>query len=254
MLRSDRPVIVEPEERPVSPPLRIRLGQIVHLNGAVPRDLPLENATPRRCRTCSALFFVVGKGSNRAAFCQECRAKKCPCCNHAGGTHYAYCSPVKPRPCRGCSVELGHGGSLSPYCEACRAEQCPECRTYGGRHGEKCLYERRRRRPGLTTVHNLVSEEDVISLYVEHRAYAVRLARAIVGSEAEDIVQDVVTYLLEKRDYLTAVPGKAYFFQAVKHTALRRLRYAWHRYTVFLDPEDAEAMMAGGQTSPEPVA
>jgi hypothetical protein len=152
MRPSDRPVIAEPEERPVSPPLRIRLGQIVHLNGAVPRDLPLENATPRRCRTCSALFFVVGKGSNRAAFCQECRAKKCPSCNHAGGTHYAYCSSVKPRPCRGCSVELGHGGSLSPYCETCRAEQCPECRTYGGRHGKKCLYERRRRRPGLTTV------------------------------------------------------------------------------------------------------
>jgi hypothetical protein len=57
------------------------------------------------------------------------------------------------------------------------------------------------------------------------------------------------TYLLEKREYLTAVPGKSYFLTAVKHTALRRLRYGWHRFTVFMDPEDAEAMMAGGMTS-----
>ena len=46
------------------------------------------------------------------------------------------------------------------------------------------------------------------------------------------------TYLLEKREYLTAVPGKGYFLRAVKHAALRRLLYAWRRRTVFLDPED----------------
>jgi hypothetical protein len=100
---------------------------------------------------------------------------------------------------------------------------------------------------GLTTVYNLVSEEDIVALYLEHRAYAIRLAHGIVGAEAEDIVHDVVTYMLEKREYLTAVPSRSYFLRAVKHGALRRLRYAWHRYTVFMDPDDlliAEQMMA----------
>ena len=48
------------------------------------------------------------------------------------------------------------------------------------------------------------------------------------------------------------MPGKAYFLRAVRHAALRRLLYAWRRYTVFLDPEDAEAMMA--VHTAEPVA
>jgi hypothetical protein len=58
--------------------------------------------------------------------------------------------------------------------------------------------------------------------------------------------------LLEKRDYLTAIPGKAYFFTAVRNTALRRLLYAWSRYVVAMDPGDlviAEQMMARGMTS-----
>jgi len=54
----------------------------------------------------------------------------------------------------------------------------------------------------------------------------VRLARGIAGVDAEDVVHDVVTWLLEKLDYLPRTPGAAYFFTAVKHTALRRLLYA----------------------------
>lgn len=263
MIPSDRPVIAEPSPRPPAPPLRVRLGQMMHLNGTVPRGVPLEGATPRRCQTCAGLFIVLGKGSARARYCAECRARKCPSCNHAGGTHYPYCSQVKPRPCRGCGVELGHGGSQSPYCPACLVQQCPECRTYGGRHGARCLYERRRRRPGLTERHGVVTEEAIVALYLEHRAHAVRLAWGIVGAEAEDVVHDVALYLLEKREYLKDAPGEAYFLTAVKHTALRRLRYAWRRCTVLLDPGDlviVEQMIARGVPTqdlvrlPEPVA
>jgi hypothetical protein len=70
----------------------------------------------------------------------------------------------------------------------------------------------------------------------------------------------VVCYLLEKREYLTAVPGKAYFLTAVKHTALRRLLYAGARYTVFMDSQAlliAEAMThprRANRRLPEPVA
>ncbi len=190
---SDRPIIAEPEERPSSPPFRIRLGAVVHLNGAIPRGAPLQDAVPRRCKGCQAVFVVFGKGSARAAYCQECRAKKCPSCNHSGGTHYAYCSWLKPRPCRGCGVELGHGGSQRLFCPTCWALECPECGVRGGRHQRACLYERRRRRPGLTTYHGVVTEAEIVGLYLEHRAHAVRLAHGIVGAEAEDVVHDVTS-------------------------------------------------------------
>lgn len=60
---------------------------------------------------------------------------------------------------------------------------------------------------------------------------------ALCCAEEEGVVQDVVLYLLEKRNYLKTVPGKAYLLRAVKHTALRRLLSAAARYTVFMDPE-----------------
>jgi hypothetical protein len=37
------------------------------------------------------------------------------------------------------------------------------------------------------------------------------------------VVQNVVLYLLERRDYLRAVPGRAYFITAVRNGALRLL-------------------------------
>jgi len=247
MKPSDRPVIAEPEERPPqSPPLRVPLGQLMHLNGTVPRAADLRGAVPRRCKSCAALFIVLGKGSARALYCQACRAKKCPSCNGAGGQHYPYCSWAHPRPCRGCGVELGHGGSSSPFCEACRAQQCPECGTRAGRHGPRCLYERRQRRPGLRKYVGVVTEAHIVALYQAHRAHAIRIARPIVGADAEDVVHSVVVYLLERRDYLTAPPGEGYFLTAVRNTALRSLLYAWARFTVFMDPDDlivAEQMM-----------
>ena len=238
MIPSDRPRIAEPLPRPPqSPPLRVPLGQLMHLNGSVPRGADLRGAVPRRCKGCGALFIVLGKGSARALYCQECRAKKCPSCNGVGGQHYPYCSWVKRRPCRGCGVELGHGGSHRQFCEPCWAQECPECGVRGGRHQRSCLYEQRQRRPGLTEFYGVVTEQDIIALYLEHREHAVRIARRIVGADAEDVVHDVTLYLLEKRDYLRDAPGRGYFLTAVKHTALRRLLYAWARLVVAVDPE-----------------
>jgi hypothetical protein len=155
---------------------------------------------------------------------------------------------VKPRPCRGCGVELGHGVGNSTYCADCRAQQCPECRTFGGRHGAKCRYDVRRRRPGLTEYHGVVTEQDIVNVYLEHGRKAVRIARSICGNlEAEDVVHDLTLYLLEKRDYLRFPPTANYFLRAAQHGALRKRLYAWARFTVAMDPEDlllAERAMA----------
>ena len=49
MIPSDRPVIAEPIPRPATaPPLRVPLGQLMHLNGTVPRGADLRGAIPRR--------------------------------------------------------------------------------------------------------------------------------------------------------------------------------------------------------------
>ena len=114
----------------------------------------------------------------------------------------------------------------------------------GGKHGARCLYNRRQRRPGLTTRYGVVSEQEILELYLEHRAHAVQLARRIVGADAEDVVHDVMLYLLEKRDYLRDAPGAAYFLTAVKNTALRRLLYAWARYVVTVPDEQAGLVLA----------
>jgi DNA-directed RNA polymerase specialized sigma24 family protein len=102
--------------------------------------------------------------------------------------------------------------------------------------------------PGLTEYHGVVTEQDILDLYLAHRAPAVRLARSIVGVEGEDVVHDVTLYLLEKRDYLRDPPGAAYFFTAVRHAALRRLLYAWSRCVVAMDPETL--VIAEEMTSP----
>jgi len=262
MIPSDRPVIAEPVDRlPPSPPLRVRLGQVMHLNGTVPRGADLRTAIPKRCQTCGALFILFGKGSARALYCPDCRAQRCPSCTAPGGTHYASCSSLKPRHCRGCQASLGGAPKMDRYCPSCQAApRCPTCDKVGGGHLRWCTWSQPKRVPAY---YGIVTEADILALYLEHRTYAVRIAHQIVGADGEDVVQDVTMYLLEKRDYLTALPGKAYFLTAVRNGALRLLIYAWHRYVIAMDPEDlliAEQMIARGETSqntvrlPEPVA
>jgi hypothetical protein len=238
MRPSDRPVIAEPEERPAPAPFRVRLGDVVHLNGAIPRGADLRNATPKRCVLCGALFIFLGKGSGLVKFCEACRAQqKCRTCSRPGGSHSASCPIGKPRPCRGCGVELGRGDGATrrQFCEPCWERECPECGVRGGRHQRICLYDTHQRRPGLTERHEIVTVEDILPVYLAHRAVAIRRARRICGAEAEDVVHDVIAYLLGKRAYLRRFDA-GYFYRAVRHAALRSRLYAWSRYVVAMDP------------------
>jgi hypothetical protein len=66
------------------------------------------------------------------------------------------------------------------------------------------------------------------------------------------LVTNVVLSLLERRDYMCAVPGASDFRRAVWHVALRWKLYAWSRYVVSMEPDAllvAEQMMARGVTS-----
>lgn len=229
------------------PSLRTPLGQVMHLNGALPRGTDARTVVPKRC-PCGVLFLAIGKGAARTKFCGTCRATQtCRSCNHVGG-HAPRCAKGRVRPCHGCGDDLGHGHNRS-YCDTCRADQCPGCKRFAGQHEAKCDYRTRRRHaPSLTEYRGVVTEADVVAVYLEHGAKAVRLARSICGTlHAEDVVHDLVLYLLEKRDYLRFPPNEAYVLRAVKHGALRKLIYGWHRYTVAMDPEDlaiAEQAMA----------
>jgi DNA-directed RNA polymerase specialized sigma24 family protein len=111
----------------------------------------------------------------------------------------------------------------------------------GGRHGPRCRYLQRRRRPPLTIVYAVTTADDLVALYTDCYAKALRLAR-YVGNlsrpEAEDVVSDVFLYLWRKRDLLKAPPGRAYLFKAVEHGAIRARTHAWARNVVAMDPED----------------
>jgi DNA-directed RNA polymerase specialized sigma24 family protein len=117
-----------------------------------------------------------------------------------------------------------------------------------GRHRRTSRYEYRRCRPGLTQRYGVVTDEHLITLWAENRAKAVRIAEFICSrAEAEDIVSEVMLYLLEHRDFLKAPPGRAYFFKTVTNAARRRHLYAWARHVVAMDSHDlliAEEMMA----------
>jgi hypothetical protein len=256
--RPERPVLVEPiPPRPPAPPFTVKLGQAMHLNGTVPRGVDLREAVPKRCAQCGALFIFIGKGSARVRFCPDCRALACPTCRRPGGGHYVYCSLGKPRPCRGCGVELGRGDGATrrQFCESCWERECPECGVRGGRHQRTCLYEQRQRRPALTEHHGLVTEAEILAVYLAHRDVAIRRAGRICGpAAAEDVVQEATVYLLEKRDYLRRFDA-GYFHQAVKNAARRQRLYAWARLVVGMDPGDLvlaeQAMYPGRARSAE---
>src|SRR5262245_15768412 len=189
-----------------------------------------------RPRTCCERSFARESEKGGVGLCLRCAASRCGTCHGLRGQHAPRCTVGI---CRGCGTRCQPRGKQH-YCAACRASRCPECRRYGGQHRESCLYEQRQRHaPRLTTYRGLVTAYDILTMYVEHKARAVRTAQSIVGAvHAEDVVQDVVLYMFEKRDYLEPGPLTAYFFTAVRTTAFRRRHYAWERYVVPMDPED----------------
>lgn len=231
------------------------IGQAMHLNGALPRGTDARTVLPKRCAVCQRVFLAFGHARARK-FCDECKTtRRCTRCRRVG-PHAATCPRARGRPCRGCGEDLGDD-TRHAYCEACRAKCCPECNAYAGRHARACQYETRRRRPGLTEYHGVVTEQEILAVYLAHGPTAVRLARRICGAaDAEDILQNVTLYLLEKRDYFYVAPGATYFLKAVRHTARRVRHYAWARYRVAMDPADlvlAEQAMARGASSPHTV-
>ncbi len=209
------------------PPARpfITLGQAVHLNGALARDVPAPEADPRPCRGCGGIVFRKG-----FAYCDRCQRTQCRTCHGPDGTHRPGCAARPTRGCRGCGVPMSWAGGRK-YCARCRALTCPECRIAGGRHAARCRYAQRRhrgdpRRPGV--YRGLVTNEDLVRCFVEMRGPAVRLARGIVGDAwAEDIVQETFVYLLDRRDELKAVPTLGYVLTATRHVA-----FAWKRRVV----------------------
>jgi DNA-directed RNA polymerase specialized sigma24 family protein len=99
--------------------------------------------------------------------------------------------------------------------------------------------------PGVSR--GVVSDVDIITVFVQFRARAVRVARGIAGDLfAEDVVQDVFLYLIERRDELKQVPTIGYVLKAVRHAAYGRLRLASYQRTVMVDAVDLlhiEALM-----------
>jgi hypothetical protein len=177
---------------------------------------------------------------------------KCGSCEKVGGGHRPSCPLLRPRACRGCSVEIGHR-SRRQYCPACERSRCPECRASPGKHKRSCRYTQRKRRPRLTVVQDIVTEDVVLDLYLAHGPAAVRLAsRVLRTGEAADIVHDVFVYLLAKRRYLREIPTRGYLFQAVRHGALRTAIRYWSRFTPTLEElQSLQSMLAPDE---EPVA
>jgi hypothetical protein len=245
-LPPDRPVIAEPVPLPTpARPFSIKLGQAVHLNGALPRDLPAAEAEPRPCRGCTGIVFRKG-----FKYCDACRRSRCRTCHGSDGQHRPGCaSRTATRACRGCAVAMSWAGGVK-YCARCLALKCPECLVAGGRHAARCRYDRRRHRgdprpPGVSR--GIVTREDIIECFVKMRAPAVRLARGIVGSLwAEDVAQDVFVYLLDRRDELAMVPTLGYVLKATRHVAFAWKRRVVHTMAVSVDPAylvDLEALM-----------
>ena len=161
--------------------------------------------------------------------CRSCLARR--------GVHHPYCGLLRPRPCKACGVEMGHA-SRRQYCEGCWSSQCPECHYRGGLHGARCVFERRRRRPGLTVRYDVVTAPEIETLWHQYRWSVYSVARQILGepADAEDVVSEIFLTLLEKRAFLPRCPGVGYLLTAARHQALRRKLYSWARLVVAMDP------------------
>jgi hypothetical protein len=189
-----RPVIGTPWPLPVpAPPLRTKLGAMFRLR--LPADY---------CRGC-------GKPT---------------------GGHYPSCywRTRPPRLCRACQAPILTRNVSVRYCDTCRADACVYCHRYAGAHKPSCASAQHTRRVPLPYL-GVVTEAMVLEMYVTHRDRAVRLARDICGSEAEDIVQDVTVYFFTRLGTLRHV-SRSLFLTAVKRAAIHRITDGWWRHAV----------------------
>jgi hypothetical protein len=153
------------------------------------------------------------------------------------------------------------------YCDRCLETICPECRHAGGTHGAWCLYLQRARlvlrrhfqglMPPRTPYRGVVSREDIRALYEAHREAAIRFAHRLgANGDAEDLVHDVVLYLIERLDFLAQPPTRAYFWMSIRHAvqAWRRSSYVartlWADHHELADLEEREAAIARGRPRP----
>jgi hypothetical protein len=246
MLPSDRPVIAEPEERrPATRPFAVTLGQAMHLNGTVPRGADLTHAAPRRYEGCGALYIVLVDAWRRR-YCDACQAKApCSFCNNKAGQHSATCRKLTrpPRLCRACRAPIDEAERAANlwYCPTCRAAECGYCHRYAGQHRRTCMSFVHKRTKGANPYVGLITSEMLRELYEAHRQRAVRLAANICGSEAEDIVQDVITYFLGRKDTLRHA-SRSLFLTAVKRAAVHRITYGWWRHIIPFDDEGMRAL------------
>lgn len=150
--------------------------------------------------------------------------------------------------CRACGEVLERPGSRR-YCARCRATVCPECKSYGGHHNVQCLWIHRARRvlrahyqglgPTKMPYQGVVSREDIRTLYEAQRASAIRFAHSLgANGDSEDLVHDVILWLIERQDYLKAPPTKAYLFTSVKRAVMERARGSYVQRTVWVDPQE----------------
>jgi hypothetical protein len=236
MIYPDRSIIATPEERPSPVPFRIRLGEAMHLNGTVPRGVPLEAAVPKRCATCGTLVIVLGTTRGRA-YCDACRPPGCPVCKQVGDTHRPWCTRPDLRACRACQAPIPFAGLGVRYCEARRGlPRCPACQRPAGQHYARCSWTRPRRR-NVPTYQGVVKVGDVLALYETQRRKLESIAARILGrQEAADVVQTAFTYLLGRLDTLTHVDVKLLVI-IVMNTAKQEARTARHRRLVLMDDE-----------------
>jgi hypothetical protein len=206
-------------------PFRVRLGEAARfIFEGLPPGVPLERLAPHPCQAegCAAIVYLKAR--------RYCDAHRVP------WAHWAP-KPPRGRACRACGQSLTGAPPKVRYCDPCRAKpRCVACRRLlelG--HAPRCLALARTPRVPLP-YQGVVSEADVLTVYLDAQRVALRVARRILGDEGEDVVQDVVAYFWGRRDTLREFSA-AYFVWVVKLRAIlwRRRRAARWQHVVCAD-------------------
>jgi hypothetical protein len=187
----------------------------------------------RPCRGCTA--SITGA---RVRYCPTCRARRCVDCHRRDGTHSPACRfTPHTRPCQGCGLTIPAGKGR--YCADCRLTACPECRRIRGAHGAQCRYEQRQHRapPEVVDEGDRITDDDVVALFLAYGRQARFLARHYgPPGEVDDVIGDVIAYLLGRKAFVSHRRSvAAYFLAAVKNMAIRRWRYSYLKSFILAD-------------------